>query len=137
MESYKGRLIDHVVIRAKDIEKSKRFYRAIFDALKIPFGVEGDGWFWNDELFVTQETPVTQGFHLAFQASDQETVCQLYEAAIAAGGVDNGAPEEQTYHPGYFGAFVFAPDGNNIEAVYHGKVTRSIPSVIFTSDFQL
>ncbi len=137
MKSHKGRLIDHVVIRVKDLEASKRFYRAIFDALGIPFGTEGEGWFWKDELFVIQEDPPTQGLHLAFQAPDRETVHRFYNAALVAGGTNNGEPEEQPYHPGYFGAFVFDPDRNNIEAVYHGPSERSAQSVIFTSDHQI
>ncbi|OMG07840.1 glyoxalase [Actinomyces naeslundii] len=45
----------------------------------------------------------------------------FYEAALAAGGTDNGAPGERPhYHPGYYGAFVLDPDGNNLEAVFHG-----------------
>ncbi len=136
MEFHKGRLIDHVHIRVKDLEASKRFYRAICDIFGIPFCGEGEGWFSADELFVSQEDPTTKGFHLAFQAADRETVQRFYEAALAAGGTDNGEPGEQPYHPGYYGAYVLDPDGNNIEAVYHGPAHRSSPSVVFTSDFQ-
>ena len=52
----------------------------------------------------------------------------------AAGGRDNGVPGERSYHPGYFAAYVLDPDGNNIEAVYHGPFERSAPSVVFTWD---
>ena len=72
--------------------------------------------------------------HLAFQAADHDVVQRFYEAALGAGGRDNGAPGERTYHPGYYAAFVLDPDGNNIEAVYHGPVERSAPSVVFTWD---
>ena len=51
--------------------------------------------------------------------------------AIAAGGTDNGPPGERGYHPGYYGAFVLDPDGNNVEAVYHGPVRRSAPAVVY------
>lgn len=54
---------------------------------------------------------------------------QAYQAALAHGGRDNGAPGERAYHPGYYAAFVLDPDGNNIEVVYHGEATRSAPSV--------
>ena len=50
-------------------------------------------------------------------------------AALQAGGTDNGPPGERHYHPGYYGAFVLDPDGNNIEAVFHGPVRRSAASV--------
>ena len=53
----------------------------------------------------------------------------LYRAALGAGGTDNGAPGERPYHPGYYAAFVLDPDGNNIEAVYHGAAERSADSV--------
>jgi hypothetical protein len=56
-------------------------------------------------------------------------VDRFYRAALAAGGRDNGAPGERPYHPGYYAAFVLDPDGNNIEAVYHGAAKRSAGSV--------
>ena len=72
--------------------------------------------------------------HLAFQAADQDAVQRFYDAALAAGGRDNGVPGERSYHPGYYAAYVLDPDGNNIEAVYHGPSERSAPSVVFTWD---
>jgi hypothetical protein len=57
---------------------------------------------------------------------------RFHAAALAAGGRDNGAPGERRYHPGYFAAFVLDPDGNNIEAVYHGEAARSAPSVVIS-----
>jgi predicted lactoylglutathione lyase len=54
----------------------------------------------------------------------------FYEAALAAGGEDNGPPGERDYHPGYYAAFVTDPDGNNIEAVFHGPSKRSAASVV-------
>ena len=59
---------------------------------------------------------------------------RFHEAALAAGGRDNGAPGERSYHPGYFGAYVLDPDGNNVEAVYHGPARRSAPSVVITAE---
>ena len=56
----------------------------------------------------------------------------FHRAALAAGGRDNGGPGERAYHRGYYAAFVFDPDGNNIEAVCHGPSTRSAPSVVVT-----
>ncbi|MEN3310961.1 MAG: hypothetical protein V7645_290 [Actinomycetota bacterium] len=49
---------------------------------------------------------------------------------LAGGGTDNGAPGERPYHPGYYSAYVLDPDGNNVEAVYHGPGKRSAPSVV-------
>ena len=68
--------------------------------------------------------------HLTFQAKDRATVDRFYQAALANGGKDNGAPSERNYHPGYYAAFVLDPDGNNIEAVYHGEAKRSVGSVL-------
>jgi catechol 2,3-dioxygenase-like lactoylglutathione lyase family enzyme len=59
-------------------------------------------------------------------------VKRFHAAAIAAGGQDNGGPGERDYHRGYYGAYVLDPDGNNIEAVDHGPVRRSAPSVVIT-----
>jgi predicted lactoylglutathione lyase len=59
--------------------------------------------------------------HLAFTATSRAQVRQFYEAAIAAGGKDNGPPGlRPNYHPHYYGAFVIDPNGHNIEAVCHG-----------------
>ena len=56
-------------------------------------------------------------------------VDRFYQAALTNGGKDNGVPGERNYHPGYYAAFVLDPDGNNIEAVYHGEAKRSVESV--------
>jgi catechol 2,3-dioxygenase-like lactoylglutathione lyase family enzyme len=68
--------------------------------------------------------------HIAFQANDREAVERFHEAGLAAGGRDNGAPGERPYHPGYYSAYLLDPDGNNVEAVYHGPAKRSAPSVV-------
>ncbi|MNP81717.1 Glyoxalase-like domain protein [compost metagenome] len=72
---------------------------------------------------------LTGRHHLAFQAQDRATVERFYQAALAYGGQDNGAPGERVYQPGYYAAFVLDPDGNNIEAAYHGEAKRSAGSV--------
>jgi catechol 2,3-dioxygenase-like lactoylglutathione lyase family enzyme len=134
-ELHRGRLIDHIQLVVRDIEASKRFYKAVFDVLKIPLGGEADDHIWADELFIsTKESEAAVGqltgrVHLAFQGKDRETVQRFYHAALAAGGRDFGAPGERKYHPGYFGAFVLDPDGNNIEVVFHGEAKKSAESV--------
>ena len=107
--------------------------RQVSNALGHP-GVlhEGPGFFYADELFVNLADDYVTRIHLAFQAPDPETVGAFHEAAINAGGKDNGKPGERSYHPGYYAAFVLDPDGNNIEAVYHGPFNRSAPSVVIT-----
>ena len=134
-ELHRGRLIDHIQLVVKDLPASQKFYVAIFDVLEIPMGGTGEGFFWADELFVsTAESDATQGqltgrHHLAFQARDEAMVDAFYQAALANGGKDNGKPGERPYHPGYYAAFVTDPDGNSIEAGYHGMAKRSAPSV--------
>lgn len=137
-ELHRGRLIDHIQLVVRDLAASRRFYEGIFDALNVPMGGEGDDFFWADELFIsTSGSKAAQGkltgrHHLAFQARDRAMVDAFYKAALASGGEDNGAPGERPYHPGYYAAFVLDPDGNNIEAVFHGAAKRSAPSVHIT-----
>lgn len=137
-ELHRGRLIDHIQLVVKDLAASRAFYEAVLAVLKLPIGGTGPGFFWADELFVSSaDSPAAQGVltgrhHLAFQAEDRAMVDAFHKAALAAGGRDNGAPGERPYHPGYYAAFVLDPDGNNIEAVFHGPSTRSAASVRIT-----
>jgi len=133
VQFHRGRLLDHVHLRVADVEASKRFYRAVFAALGLPDIVhEGSGFFQADELFVNEADDYVTRVHLGFQAADRDVVHAFYRAALAAGGKDNGAPGERPYHPAYYAAFVLDPDGNNVEAVFHGPSERSAPSVVFT-----
>jgi catechol 2,3-dioxygenase-like lactoylglutathione lyase family enzyme len=129
MQFHKGRLLDHVHLRVADLERSKAFYGAALGALGLGFVTEDERHFSSDELYVTAADDAVSRVHVAFQAESQQQVKRFYEAALEAGGRDNGAPGERAYHPGYYGAFVLDPDGNNIEAVWHGPVRRSAPSV--------
>ena len=137
MEIHRGRLLDHVQLVVADIGASKRFYRAVFEVLGVPIGGEGDDHIWADELFIsTAQSPAANGertgrAHLAFQAETREMVDAFHRAGLANGGRDNGAPGERKYHPGYYGAFLLDPDGNNVEAVHHGPAKRSASSVVF------
>ncbi|MGD9943565.1 MAG: VOC family protein [Burkholderiaceae bacterium] len=137
-ELHRGRLIDHLQLVVRDLDASRKFYQAVLDVLGIPLAGSGDDYFWADELFVsTAASQAAQGeltgrHHLAFQALDAAMVDAFHVAALANGGRDNGAPGKRPYHPGYYAAFVLDPDGNNIEAVYHGEAQRSAPSVKVT-----
>jgi catechol 2,3-dioxygenase-like lactoylglutathione lyase family enzyme len=133
MRFHQGRLIDHVHLRVTDLEKSRTFYRALLEALGRSFTSESPRHFNSDELWVDAVSggPPSR-LHLAFQAESREVVQRFHAAALAAGGRDNGAPGERSYHPGYYGAFVLDPDGNNLEAVFHGPAVRSAPSVEIT-----
>lgn len=137
---HRGRLIDHIQLVVRDLPAAERFYTAIAEVLNIPVGGSGDGFFWIDELVVsTADSEAALGEltgrqHLAFQAQDRAMVDAIYRAALAHGGRDNGAPGLRPYHPDYYAAFMLDPDGNNIEAVYHGEARRSAPSVHITFD---
>lgn len=132
---HRGRLIDHIQLVVRDLEASRDFYTAVLAVLDIPIVDTTEDFFWADELVVSSvESPAALGVltgrhHLAFQARDRAMVDAFYRAAMAHGGRDNGAPGERAYHPGYYAAFVLDPDGNNIEAVYHGEARRSASSV--------
>ena len=134
MQLHRGRLVDHVQLRARDLEATKRFYKAVLAALGIPVGEETADYIWFDELWIDAlkgEPGSASHVHLAFQAADQGAVQRFHAAGLAAGGRDNGKPGERPYHPGYYAAFLIDPDGNNVEAVYHGRPgKRSAPSVV-------
>ena len=82
--------------------------------------------------------------HVHLRVADLDASRRFYEGALeplgipVRGGTESFSadelPGERTYHPGYYAAFVLDPDGNNVEAVYHGPVERSAPSVVFTWD---
>ncbi|MGH3090793.1 MAG: VOC family protein [Gaiellaceae bacterium] len=126
---HQGRLLDHVHLRVRDLEASKAFYRAALGAVGRSLTMESDHAFVADELYVSADGEPTRGLHLALQTPDRETVDRFHETALAAGGRDNGGPGERAYHPGYYAAYVLDPDGNNLEAVYHGASRRSAASV--------
>jgi catechol 2,3-dioxygenase-like lactoylglutathione lyase family enzyme len=135
MELHRGRLIDHVHLVVADVEASRRFYRAVLSVLGIGFGGEAADHFWADELFVSSaDSRGAQGqrtgrVHLAFQAPSHAVVDEFHRVGLAHGAPSNGAPGTRPYHPGYYAAFLLDPDGNNVEAVYHGPATRSADSV--------
>ena len=124
-------MIDHVSLGVTDLDRSRRFYDAVlrpiglvrildfenrgcdYGAMAAPFGVE---------FTITRESaPLPPaGMHICFRAPDRASVSRFHEAAIEAGGRDDGAPGLRTsYHADYFGAFVLDPDGHRIEAVCH------------------
>lgn len=128
-------MIDHVGFAVSDIERSRAFYEAALAPLGISvimdippeqnaeggggralgFGKDRNPFFW-----IADNQRVGEGTHIAFTVASHAEVKAFYEAALAAGGKDNGAPGLRPhYHPNYYAAFVFDPDGFNIEAVSH------------------
>jgi catechol 2,3-dioxygenase-like lactoylglutathione lyase family enzyme len=119
--------VDHLWIRVRDPQASKRFYATIAPhaglrlAHDAPDRVQFSGADYSFSL-VHDERPLTEHVHLAFSAHEDATVRAFHAAALAAGYTDHGAPGERTvYHAGYYGAFVLDPDGHNIEVVNHNR----------------
>jgi len=118
-------MLDHIIITVRDFGKSKAFYQAALKPLGYEIAMQfgpgaGFGWEGKPDFWIWGEGDVTAPIHVAFQSTDRATVDAFYQAALAAGGQDNGAPGLRPhYHPTYYAAFVFDPDGNNIEAVCH------------------
>ena len=127
-----GRLIDHVHIRTRKFSETQAFYEAILGALGRRITSKGEGYFCSDELYVDRSEDYESRIHLAFQAEDRAAVERFHTAGLASGGRDNGPPGERSYHSGYYACFLLDPNGNNIEAVYHGPGTRSASDVITT-----
>jgi len=119
-------IIDHAGFTVRELAKSKQFYTQALAPLGITLAMEfegnaGFGKGGKPEFWLTAEGTPHAPLHVAFAASDRATVDRFYQAALAAGGRDNGPPGiRKIYHPNYYGAFVLDPDGHNIEAVCHG-----------------
>lgn len=131
MKLHRGRLIDHIHLRTRDLPAAQRFYKALLEVAGIEAQI-GEDHLSADELWIDAGEQSSR-VHLAFQAADREMVDAGYRAGLAAGGRDNGAPGERDYHPGYYAAFLLDPDGNNIEFVYHGPFEKSADSVEITA----
>jgi len=123
-------MIDHTGLSVSNFARSKDFYRAALgaigyqllrqspDANKAGFGEPPKPDFW-----IYQGTPNVPPIHVAFGVASRALVDAFHQAALAAGGRDNGAPGLRPhYHPNYYGAFVLDPDGHNIEAVCRAPV---------------
>lgn len=125
-------ILDHISLSVADFAGAKAFYTAALAPLGIApmiefsaevtgsadvvgFGTEGKPFFW-----LVAKGKQTPDQHIAFGTDTRAEVDAFYEAALAAGGKDNGPPGlRPLYHPDYYGAFVRDPDGHNIEAVCH------------------
>jgi predicted lactoylglutathione lyase len=117
--------LDHLWIRVHDLTESRLFYETVAPTVGLRVRDEDERRFHvtgGRSFALVQDRPVTESVHLAFPAPDRGTVDAFHRTALAAGFRDNGAPGERSqYHPGYYGAFVLDPDGNNIEAVFHDR----------------
>lgn len=125
-------MIDHTGLVVSDFERSKRFYVTALAPIgyamlaEFPASVTGHtdvagfGEPPKPDFWISRGTPNQPPIHIAFRVGSRALVEAFYQAAMAAGGRDNGAPGLRPhYHPHYYGAFVLDPDGHNIEAVCH------------------
>jgi len=128
-------MIDHTGVAVSDFDKSKNFYsqalKPIGYELIVEFprsitggnNVAGFGEPPKADFWIIEGTPNEPRIHVAFRATRRSLVDAFHQAAIAAGGTDNGAPGPRPhYHSNYYGAFVLDPDGHNIEVVCHDPV---------------
>jgi catechol 2,3-dioxygenase-like lactoylglutathione lyase family enzyme len=125
-------VIDHCGISCADYAESQRFYDAVLGALgysrqmdvgrAVGYGRDGKPSFWISDASAGAGMGPNGEVHLAFEAADEDAVRAFHEAAVRLGAESLHAPRLwPEYHPGYFGAFVRDPDGNNAEAVWHGR----------------
>ena len=120
------RVIDHVGFAVSDYARSKAFYEQALAPLGVTLLMEfseaaaGFGKDGRPSFFLEAHgEPVRGRLHVAFTAETRAQVDAFHVAALAAGGVDNGAPGIRWYHDNYYGAYVLDPDGHNVEAVCH------------------
>jgi catechol 2,3-dioxygenase-like lactoylglutathione lyase family enzyme len=124
-------VIDHVGINCADYPKSQAFYDGVLAALgyspqldfgeAIGYGRDGTPSFWIADAAAGTATGPQREVHLAFAAADESAVRAFHEAGSRLGAESLHEPRLwPEYHPGYFAAFVRDPDGNNVEAVWHG-----------------
>ncbi len=118
-------MIDHLTLPVSDHAAAKAFYLAALAPLGyeliMEFGAaSGLGVKGKPDLWLQEKKAVDPVLHLAFRSRTRAEVDAFHAAALAAGATDNGAPGlRPDYHPNYYGAFVFDPDGNNLEVVCH------------------
>jgi predicted lactoylglutathione lyase len=118
-------MIAHASVGVKDYEKSKELYVKMLTPLGYKLHMDlpeykAGGYMANGiQDFWIGENEHSTGVHVAFDAISKDMVQAFYDAALAGGAKDNGAPGyRKEYSPGYYAAFVHDFDGNNIEAVW-------------------
>jgi catechol 2,3-dioxygenase-like lactoylglutathione lyase family enzyme len=118
-------MIDHVTLNVRDLEACQAFYTAALRPLGYELMMEylegcGYGAEGKPDFFLARRGEPSAPVHVALRGPDRSTVDAFHEAALAAGGKDNGPPGiRRVYHEYYYGAYVLDPEGNNIEAVTH------------------
>jgi catechol 2,3-dioxygenase-like lactoylglutathione lyase family enzyme len=111
-------VVDHLDLHASNFAESVRFYETVLSPLEIPKLYERDDEACFTRVNVVAGTPPTTDLHLCFYARSKAEVDAFHRAGVEAGFRSNGAPGYRDYGPGYYAAYLFDPDGNNIEALY-------------------
>lgn len=119
-------VISHISIGANDFEKAVAFYDKVMATLgcKQIMKFPGAAAYGRDMPEVWVQIPIDgkpaspgNGSHIGFLAPSKEAVDAFHQAALEAGGMDEGAPGPRPdYGDAYYGCFVRDPDGNKIEA---------------------
>jgi catechol 2,3-dioxygenase-like lactoylglutathione lyase family enzyme len=121
----RGGIVDHLWMRVASVSAARAFYETIAPYAGLRIGADAPDrvqFVGANASFSLVHGAPTEHLHLAFPARDNAVVDRFHEAAVAAGYASNGGPGERArYHPGYYAAFVFDPDGSNIEVVNHNR----------------
>jgi catechol 2,3-dioxygenase-like lactoylglutathione lyase family enzyme len=118
-------MFDHVKFGVSDYAANKAFFLKALEPLGVVVAAEGAPAYGVElssegraSLCLFQTAEKRAHLHLAFTAANRRQVDAFHRAALAAGGIDNGAPGLRPhYHANYYAAFVIGPDGHNIEVV--------------------
>ncbi len=125
--------VDHLTLRVRDLEASRRFYRAALSPwgsreIELESGEISFGPMGSEDVAIAPGGP-SGPIHLAFAAPDRDTVDRFHEQALSAGGRDNGRPGERPqYHPGYYGAYVLDPENLSALVIQHIREAQVVQS---------
>jgi catechol 2,3-dioxygenase-like lactoylglutathione lyase family enzyme len=122
----------HVTLRVSDRAESLAFYETILAALGHPVAQAGEVDYWDDFAIAQASAtrPATRGLHVAFVTRSCDEVDHVWQTGVDAGYTSDGEPGPRPiYSEQYYGGFLLDPDGNSVEAVYHG-VPRTGDAVI-------
>lgn len=118
-------MFDHVQIPVGDLETSREFYRRALEPLGLELTHDGPDACELGALALVPGGPLRDPVHIAFVAETREAVDEFHRVGLEAGGRDNGRPGLRDYAPDYYAAYLYDPDGHNIEAVHRSPETRA------------
>jgi catechol 2,3-dioxygenase-like lactoylglutathione lyase family enzyme len=125
--------LDHVTLTVRAFKAARRFYVAALGAIGMKINMEFEDAFGMGSkkqliFWIARDRKASGGLHYAFRVDDRAKVHAFYEAALEAGGSDNGPPGPRPhYGPDYYAAFVKDPEGNNLEVVCYAPAPKRPP----------